>query len=52
MLNGKDVTADLKAWKQEGTDGWLVPLSGSLPADDQIAGRLTAAQAMVEGKQR
>ena len=26
MLNGKDVTAGLKASKQDGTDGWLIPL--------------------------
>jgi hypothetical protein len=25
-LNGKDVTASLKASKQDGTDGWLIPL--------------------------
>jgi hypothetical protein len=49
-LNGKDVTAGLKAWKQDGADGWLVPLVGDLPAADQIAARLTAAQALVAGK--
>jgi hypothetical protein len=50
MLNGKDVSAGLKAWKQDGTAGWLVPLVGDLPADDQIAARLTAARTLVEGK--
>jgi hypothetical protein len=50
MLNGKDVSGELKAWKQDGTAGWLVPLADALPADDQIAARLTAARTLVEGK--
>ena len=49
-LNGKDVTAGLKAWKQDGKDGWLVPLGQGLPGDDQIAARLTAAAAIVGGE--
>ena len=50
ILNGKDISAGLKAWKQDGTAGWLVPLVGDLPADDQIAARLTAAQKLVQAK--
>jgi len=39
-LNGKDVTGVLKSWKQGGTDGWLVPLTGAFLPDDQITARL------------
>lgn len=42
-LNVKDVTEALKAWKQNGQDGWLVSLTGALPADDVIQARLQAA---------
>jgi hypothetical protein len=41
-LNGKDVGASLRAWTQGTTEGWLVPLAGALPADDQVAARLAA----------
>ena len=43
VLNTEDVTAALKAWKQDGADGWLVPLTGKLPEDEKIAARLKAA---------
>jgi hypothetical protein len=39
-LNGRDVTAALKPWKQDGVDGWLVSLSGTFPKDETIAPRL------------
>jgi hypothetical protein len=41
-LNGKDVTAALKPWTQQGTAGWLVPLVGALPPDAQLTTRLPA----------
>jgi hypothetical protein len=47
-LNGKDVTASLKAWKQDGAAGWLIPLTGALPPDDKIAERLRAAGKALE----
>jgi hypothetical protein len=37
-LNGNE--ALLKPWK----DGWLIPLSGEFPKDDQIEARLKAAR--------
>ena len=42
-LNGTDVTGALKAWKQDGVDGWLIPLAGKFPPEDQIDARLDAA---------
>lgn len=50
ILNGEDVGARLKSWKQEGVDGWLVPLAGSLPTEAAIAERLAAARAATEGR--
>ncbi len=44
-LNGQDVTASLKPWKQDGVDGWLVPMAGALLPDAAIAARLKAAGA-------
>ena len=49
-LNGRDVSGDLRAWKHGGAAGWLVSLTGSFPADDQISSRLTAAESLVRGK--
>jgi hypothetical protein len=49
-LNGKDVTGGLKSWKQDGENGWLVPLEQGFPGDDEIAARLTGAAAIVKGK--
>ncbi len=46
-LNDRDVTAAIKAWKQDGTDGWLVPLNGAFPKDDEVAARLRAARAAI-----
>ena len=42
-LNQKDVTGSLKAWKYDGREGWLVPLTGAMPDDAKIAARLLAA---------
>jgi hypothetical protein len=42
-LNGKDITASLKAWKREGVEGWLVPLAGAFLPDAELASRLQAA---------
>lgn len=42
-LNGKDVTAAIKRWKQDGADGWLVSLTGAFPKDEEITVRLQAA---------
>jgi hypothetical protein len=39
-LNGREVTAALKPWKQGDEDGWLVSLTGTLPKDEDIAARL------------
>ena len=44
-LNGEDVTAALKTWKQDGADGWLVSLVGTIPKDEEITARLHAATA-------
>ena len=41
-LNGKDVTGAIKPWKQAGADGWLVSLTGTFPADEQLTVRLGA----------
>jgi hypothetical protein len=49
-LNDSDVTAALKAWKQDGADGWLVPLVGTFPKDEEIAARLQAAKAAIGGR--
>ena len=42
-LNEKDVSASLKAWKQDGADGWLVSMAGTFPSDDDIKVRLAAS---------
>jgi hypothetical protein len=42
-LNGADVSAALKTWKQDGADGWLVSLTGTFPTDEQIATRLRSS---------
>ena len=44
-LNGNEVTAALKPWKQGDADGWLVSLAGAFPGDEQIRARLQAATA-------
>jgi hypothetical protein len=49
-LNGKDLTATLKAWKQNGADGWLVSLTDTFPSDEQISARLQAAMAAFDGR--
>ena len=42
-LNGKDVSGALKAWQQNGSDGWLVSLTGEFLKDEEIRARLDAA---------
>ena len=44
VLNQSEATAQLKAWTFNGQAGWLLPLAGALPPDDQINARLTTAQ--------
>jgi hypothetical protein len=39
-LNDRDLSAALKPWKHDRAEGWLVPLAGAFPPDDQIAARL------------
>jgi hypothetical protein len=43
VLNGNPVA--LKPWKQDGAEGWLVPLGGALPKDEELALRLAPAAA-------
>jgi len=42
-LNKEDVTGRLKAFRHDNVDGWLVAVDGDLPADDEIARRLSDA---------
>jgi hypothetical protein len=42
--NRADVTHSLRAWNQDGVDGWLVSLNGTFPPDEQITARLAASQ--------
>jgi hypothetical protein len=49
-LNGKDITGALKAWKQDGADGWLLPLCETFPKDEEITARLQAAKAAAGGQ--
>lgn len=49
-LNEKEITGELKAWKQEGVEGWLVPLGQGFPKDDEITNRLNEAAALVASK--
>jgi hypothetical protein len=42
-LNGTDVTGTLKAWKQNDENGWLVPLTGTMPTDAELTARLGRA---------
>ncbi len=49
-LNGRDVAAALRPWKQDGTDGWLIPLGDALPEDGEIAARLRASKSALEGR--
>jgi hypothetical protein len=49
-LNEKDITGDIKAWKQGDTEGWLVPLGQGFPKDDEISERLNATAALVATK--
>ncbi len=42
-LNGKDISGEIRQWKQDGADGWIVPLAGNLPKDEEISARLKAA---------
>jgi|694.fasta_scaffold63198_2 hypothetical protein len=46
-LNEKEITGELKAWKQGDTEGWLVPLGQTLPKDDEVTSRLNEAAALV-----
>ena len=47
-LNGKDVSAKVKPWKNGETTGWVVPLGDSLPADADIAAGLAAAREAIK----
>lgn len=47
-LNGEDVAATIKPWKNGDTAGWLVPLGDSLPAEADIAAGLAATRAAVK----
>ena len=49
-LNEKDITGDMKAWKQGDAEGWLVPLGQGFPKDDEISERLKATAALVARK--
>lgn len=49
-LNEKEITGELKAWKQEGVEGWLVPLGQGFPKNDEITNRLNEAAALVASK--
>ncbi len=49
-VNEKDITAELKVWKQGDTEGWLVPLGQGFPNDDQISKRLNETAALVAKK--
>jgi hypothetical protein len=49
-VNGRDAGGDVKAWKHEGVDGWLLPLAGPLPPEAEIAERLTAARAAIRAE--
>jgi len=47
-LNGKDVSAKIQPSKQDGADGWLVPLGDSLPPAAEIAAGLAATREAVQ----
>jgi hypothetical protein len=49
-LNEKDITGDIKAWKQGDTEGWLVPLGQGFPKDEEISNRLKETAALVAKK--
>ena len=49
-LNEKDITGDIKAWKQGDTEGWLVPLGQGFPKNEEISERLNATAALVDTK--
>ena len=49
-LNQRDVTAALKPWKQDDADGWLIPLSGTFPKDEEITARLQTAKAALNAR--
>jgi hypothetical protein len=49
-LNEKDITGELKAWKQGDTEGWLVPLGQGFPEDEEISNRLKETAALVAKK--
>ncbi len=39
-LNDKDVSSILKPWQQDGSDGWLLSLTGKFLPDEDIAARM------------
>jgi hypothetical protein len=50
ILNAEDVTGKIKGWKQNGVEGWLVPLTATFPKDEEITARLAAIEAAIDAK--
>ena len=49
-VNGRESGGDVKAWKHDGQEGWLLPLAGELSPEAEIAERLTAARAAIRAE--